>query len=178
MILQEAQKLRLNRSRQVADFIQKERSVVAAGNAAGILTDGSGKGSARVTEKLAGQQFRLQCRTRNDSERLGCPRAPAVDCFRQNGFAGSALAPDQDGGFARRHVAGHLQRPLHFQVAGDEHSVGTQAFQVFLQAVQAALDAECLFHLFKNKPELFQCKRLFDVIEGTALHRLHGGIHK
>ena len=63
-VLQEAQQLRLDRQRQIADLIEQKRSPLASRDAAGIVADRSREGPLGVSEELAFQKLRTEAKGR------------------------------------------------------------------------------------------------------------------
>src|SRR5690348_3063275 len=55
-LLQDAQELRLQLQRNIANFIQKQRSLIRQLDPANLLSDGAGKGAALVAKQFTFEQ--------------------------------------------------------------------------------------------------------------------------
>src|SRR5205085_4727156 len=73
-LLDRAEQLRLQRQREVGDFVEKERAAVGEGEGSIARADGAGVGTALVTEQLAAGE-RLDDRRAVDDDELALVRA-------------------------------------------------------------------------------------------------------
>src|SRR5206468_3121120 len=95
VLLEDAQELRLERWRDVADLVQEDRAAVGFGEEPGRVADRAGEGAAHVPEELALEQ-RLGERAAVDGhERPLAARAVRVDGTCDELLAGAALAEDE-----------------------------------------------------------------------------------
>src|SRR5256714_2453795 len=68
-VLQETEKLRLGRQRQLADFVEEERAAVGGLDEAGAVAVGAGEGAANAAEQLALDERFRQRRAIDGGER-------------------------------------------------------------------------------------------------------------
>src|SRR5439155_19376588 len=105
MLLEDAQPLRLQRGRDVADLVEEDRAAVGLREEAGCVGDGAGEGAADVPEELALEERLGERGTVDGDERPLATRAVAVDRPRDELLPGPALARHEDrarsGGDAR-----------------------------------------------------------------------------
>src|SRR2546428_349253 len=95
VLLEDAQELRLERGRHVADLVQEDRAAVGLREEPGCVADRAGEGAAHVPEELALEQ-RLGERAAVDGhERPLAARAVRVDGACDEFLAGAALAEDE-----------------------------------------------------------------------------------
>src|SRR5580692_5813169 len=90
-LLQDAQELRLQLQRNVANFIQKQRSFVGQLNPANLLSDCAGKGAALVAKQLALEQAAGNSSTIDLYERAVLAVAAIVDRARDKLLASASL---------------------------------------------------------------------------------------
>ncbi len=93
-----AQELGLEFQRDVADFVQKERSVVGQLEAAKFLRDGAGEGAALVAEQLGFEQAGGDCGAIDFDEGAIAARAEIMDGARDEFLARAGFAANQHGG--------------------------------------------------------------------------------
>src|SRR5438477_1752727 len=79
LILKKAQKLDLNRLRDVADFIEEQCAVVRSLNLSDDLLDCASEGASLVPEQLAFEQRLGNSRAAQWNERATCSRAERMD---------------------------------------------------------------------------------------------------
>jgi hypothetical protein len=113
LVLQHAQQLRLQRQRQIADFVQEQRPAVGQFElAVACVSIGAGERAGRDPEKL-GLEQRIGHRGQgNADERTVGARRGGVDCVRQHLLAGTGLAQQHDRAVLLRGAAGlslHIQ---------------------------------------------------------------------
>jgi len=82
----------------VSNFIEKQRATICQRKAADVRIDGTGERTPLMTEQLAFKKTGGHRRTVHFDEIPAATRAELVDCARDNLFAGSCLAGDQDSG--------------------------------------------------------------------------------
>ena len=96
-LLEDAQQFRLNVERQLADFVQEDRSAVGQFEAADAAGDGAGEGPFFMAEQLAFHQASRQCRAVDLDQRLVAPLAGGMNGPGDQFFARARLAADQHG---------------------------------------------------------------------------------
>jgi hypothetical protein len=102
--LQHTQQLRLQRRRDVAHLVEKERAFIGHFEAPDLLSDGSGKSALLVTEHLAFQKIQRNGRAIELYE--SAPDAPAgvVNGMRDKFLSRTGFPLDKDGRIGRRHL--------------------------------------------------------------------------
>jgi hypothetical protein len=90
--LEEAQQLRLQIERDLADLVEQQRAAGGAADDAGELRDGAGEGAAAVAEELAVERVARHGGAVERDERRRCARGRVVDDPRQDFLAGAGLA--------------------------------------------------------------------------------------
>ena len=78
-LLDDAEELRLQRERQLADLVEEDGAAVGRLEETGLGAIGSGEGAALVAEQLTGQQRLGEGAAIEAHERLLHPRQEAVD---------------------------------------------------------------------------------------------------
>src|SRR5690606_21129580 len=103
--LQCAQQFRLQRQRQLADFVEEQRAAVGLGEIAVARGHRTGKGAAFGAEKLGfGQAFGNRPAVHRDEGPVGTARQP-MQGARDQLLAGAGFALDQHAGFGRGQLA-------------------------------------------------------------------------
>ncbi len=120
-IVQIFEQLGLQSQRQIADFVQEERTLVGQFEQPRFaLLAGPGKGPALIAEELRLQQTFRQGRTIDGDERLFAPAAVHVDKPGHQPLARSRLSQNQDvGGVQTGQLEGHRQDLAHFLALRD-----------------------------------------------------------
>ncbi|MNT22109.1 hypothetical protein D3C72_1574830 [compost metagenome] len=110
--LQHAQQLGLYGQRQLADFVEKQRTAVGQFELAAAFTDGAGKGAAHVAEQLALYQGIGQgCAVEADHRLVGTARG-LVDGLGDQFLADPGFPSDQYGQVAAADQLNLLQQAL------------------------------------------------------------------
>ena len=122
LVLQKAQQFDLQRVRQVANFVEKERATMGRFDLTDRLTDRARKSAAFVAEQLALQQRLRDRRAIDRDERLVGSRTQLMKRMCQEFFAGPTLAQDQDWDIGRREFFNAAAELQHVLVAGDDPS--------------------------------------------------------
>ncbi len=97
-LLQDAQQLRLQFERDLANLIEEDGALVGELEAADALRDGAGEGAALVPEKFAFEQTGGNRRAVELDERARVARAEIVEGAGDQLLARAGLAVDDDGG--------------------------------------------------------------------------------
>ena len=171
LLLQRAQDLRLQRQRQVADFVEEQRAAVRELELARLPRRRAGERALLVTEEL-GLEQRLGNRGAVDGdERSVGARAQHVQRAREQLLARAALAFDQHGRVGRRRA---MQRQRHlFQLgvlADDGRGAATGGEFLLEENVlhrHAALRRGTLDH----QQQMIRIDWLREEIEGAFFHR-------
>src|SRR5262249_32637651 len=119
LFLQNAQQLRLKFERDVPDFVQKERALMREFEPSRFLRDCSGECAFLMTKQFTFQK----------PERNGCAiqfhkssilaAAQLVNCARDQFFAGSRLAQNENARICRRHYGHKIQSGFQSRTAAD-----------------------------------------------------------
>src|SRR5204863_8771442 len=95
LVLEDPEKLRLERGPDVPDLVEEDRAAVRHLQLAALLLMRSGKGSLLVAEQLGLEQLFRQRHAVDDDERPIGPETPAMDRPGDDLLAGPALAQEQ-----------------------------------------------------------------------------------
>ena len=102
-LLQNAQEFRLQLQRDIADFIQKQRTLVCQLEPANLLSDRTGEGAALVAKKFAFEQPAGNGSAVELYKRPVLPAAAIVNGARDKFLAGARLSQQEHGRIACRH---------------------------------------------------------------------------
>ena len=156
LLLEHAQELRLELDRDVAHFVQEERSAVGQLEAPDALRDRARERAALVAEELALEQARRDGGAVDLDEAALAPRAALVDRARDQLLAGARLAADQHrraGGRHRLHQLQHL--PERGRLADDVVEV--------VRGADLLLEVDVLRReLVPQLDDLLKCQRVLD----------------
>ncbi len=94
-ILQDAQQLRLQRQRQLADFVEEQRAVIGHLKFAAAVADSPGKRPFHVTEQLALRHALRQRRAVEVHQRVSRTRRSLMHRLRHQLLTGPRFAADQ-----------------------------------------------------------------------------------
>src|SRR5262249_2321208 len=95
--VEEGQKLRLHRERQLADLVEEQRAALGDLDEPALLRGRAREGAALVAEQLALDELLAQARAVDFEERLAGARALRVDPPREPALADAGLAEQQHG---------------------------------------------------------------------------------
>ncbi len=178
LFLDETQKLGLNLGRDFCDLIEEQRSSLGGLHASRSIPDRTGEGTPGVAEELAREELSAQRGTVHEHEGSPAPRALRVEDTREDPFAGSTLAAQQDGGFRGGSPGDRLENAAH----GGRHSVDvdfrTALLQLLLELEQAPPGAAQGCDLLDHVPDLLRGEGFGQIVGGAALHGLHSGVHR
>ncbi len=176
LLLKQAQQLRLQGRRQVADLVEEQRAPLGRRHPADRVAHRPGEGTADVAEQFALQQLRRQARTVDRDERPGSARAAGVNGPRQHALAGPALAPQQHGRLTGRRLEGEVERlPLH-RLLRLQVGLGHHRAHLVFQLVHPRRQPPHFHRAVQCHAQPVGRERLGQVVEGAAPHRLDGGL--
>src|SRR5262249_24795471 len=111
LLLQDAEQLGLQLQRDVADFVQEERSLVGQLETTSLRADGAGEGALLVTEQLTLQQTGGDGRAVELDERASLPRAQFVQGPRDQFLARARFAANEHRGAGAGNRLDSLEHP-------------------------------------------------------------------
>jgi hypothetical protein len=120
-ILQEAQKLRLDFKRKLADFVEEQRPSLGGRDFSQRVANRARERTADMAEQFTFEQLRLKAGTVDGHERHALAQAPFMDAPGERRLAGSVFAENEDVGRSRSHPQGdlkHLPHALAFRTKG------------------------------------------------------------
>src|SRR5580700_3308432 len=120
LLLQDAQQLRLELQRYVANLVKKQRAFVGELEAPCFLGDGACKGSFFVAEQLTFKKSKRDCGAIQFHESPLAATAQLMDRTRKEFFAGSRLSQDQHAGIRRGHDRDQAQRGFQRRALSDD----------------------------------------------------------
>ena len=171
------QQLDLQRQRQLADFVEKDRAFVGFEKQALAGAVGAGEGALGVAEELALQQvLGYGAAVDRDESSVGA-QALLVDRTRDHALAGAAFATDQHRAVGRCHLGDQAVEHPHQRRHRGARVVAPaddQLAQRFVLAAQAAH----VGNLHQALRQFVRAHRLDHVVEGAGLHGLDRGVHR
>src|SRR5688572_2904637 len=175
--LQGAQQLHLQRRRQLADLIEKERALVRVLEEPGLVARRASERTLLVAEQLALQQrFRNRPAVHRD-ERGVRPRALAMNETRHQLLPRSTFAGEQHRRRMPRHLARNLERRAHDLAATDDRIAGlAQRRQLPLEPLHLRAQPLSLHRLPDHQHDLLGAEGLLDPVVRAALHGRDGGL--
>ena len=111
--LDDAEQLGLSADRHLADFVEKQRSVVGLLETSGPAFDGARERALLMTEEFAFHQRFGQRRAIHRDKRAPVPRTQAVDGARHQFLPRSALSANEDRRSGRRDLLDHRKDFFH-----------------------------------------------------------------
>src|SRR5262249_42955892 len=120
LLLEQSQQLGLQLERQLADLVEKQRSLVGRLHAALAVGERARERALLVTEQLRLDHALLERRAEYSDERLLRARSAVVQHAREDVLAGAGFAEQQDREVARRHLAHRALERSHRGRAADE----------------------------------------------------------
>src|SRR5438270_5147114 len=121
-LLQYAQKRHLHLRRQLAHFVEKDRSSRSQLETADAPLQSTSERAALVTEQLAGDQARRQCRRMDGDHRSSGAAGAAMNLARDQLLPRPSLASDQDSGIGRRDLVHVRQYGSHRSRNADDRA--------------------------------------------------------
>src|SRR5206468_9847000 len=120
LLLQDAQQLRLELERDLADLVEEQRAAVGHLEAADLLGDGAGEGAPLVPEELALEQTRRNGGAVELHERAVAAVASVVDAPREQLLPRARFAEKQYRRIGRRDDLHLLERPAKRGTVADD----------------------------------------------------------
>jgi len=130
-----------------------------------------------VTEQLALENALGEGLAVDGDEGVADAVAPIVEQAGGELFAGAAFPLDEDGGFARRDSAQHVEEVAHRLALGDDRLRSIATADVFAQVAILRTQAPQLDCAADDGAQLVVVEGLGDVIEGAVAHRRYRTIH-
>jgi hypothetical protein len=122
--LQQAKQFGLDLGRQVADFIEQQRTAGGRAHLAVPIPCRAGKRAPDMAEEFTLQQVPRETRATDGDQSMPGTVAAPMDFAGQHALAGAALAQEQDGGVGRGHLAGQFEGLPGARIAGRENDRG------------------------------------------------------
>ena len=119
-LLEKTQQFRLHVEREVANFVEEQRSADRRPEHAGLVGDRAGETAAPMAEELAVGQLSRGARAVVGQEHAAAPRRPGVDRPRDEVLAGAALAGDEHREVVALHALNLLGDALHRGAGADK----------------------------------------------------------
>ncbi len=177
LVLDRVQKLGLHLHRQLADFVEKERSLVGREEQSPARLVGARECASRMTEELAFHQLFRNGAAIHGDERLLAAQALLVDGAGQYPFPCAALPDDQHRAVGRRNLLGEALHVLHRGRLEPEQRRVFLADGLAQRLVLVAQSAHGL-DARETVEELLVAHRLDHVIEGARAQRFHRRFHR
>src|SRR2546430_9476879 len=176
-LLQDAEQLRLQRIRHVANLVEEERAAVGELELAGAIGLRDREGAYRMAEQLALEQVGWDGWLFRSYEEPITTGAQVVNRARHELLAGTGLAGQQHGAAGGADAPDEVVNRLHRSRVAD-HALERRCRLHPLP--QVAVLGAVLPHL-ESLPDRqlddLEVERLEYVIEGAELHRVHGRLH-
>ena len=175
-VLQDAQQLRLQFERQLADLVEKQSAAMSQLKASDALRQRAGERASFVPEQFTFEQPRGDRRAVQFHERAMRAAAQLMDRSRHQFLAGAGFALDQHGGIGGRGRFDLLQHAAQRSAGPDDFIEAILAADLFLQINLFVLDALAkLADFFKHQRVLHRDGDLAgDVIEQRPVLRIVG----
>ena len=139
-LLKEPQQFHLQRQRNVADFVEKQRPALRQLDLAGRSFDRSGKGAALIAEQLGFQQVFRNCRAVDGDELAFAARRFLVHRAGQQFLAGTACAEQHHRNVGVGDAIDRADHLDHFRACGEHRSHCGRASASRLQPPVLGLD--------------------------------------
>ncbi len=120
LLLENAQQLRLQFQRHIADLIEEQRAFVRQFETADALGAGAGKSAALVAEQIAFQQARRHCRAVHFHHPSAVAPAQVMNSAGNQFFTGAGFTEDQHRTVALRHHLHLFKHAVHRFAATDD----------------------------------------------------------
>ena len=173
-VFDDAQQIALAFRRQVADFVEEQRTAVGQQEAAGLVGQGPGERAFPMAEQFGFDQLFRQRGAVDEDERLVRPRAALVDEAGDEFLARAAFAFDQDGHVAARDFLRHADHATHGLVVADQQAGLGALLEPGAQGLVLCNNGLEFQRLGDEDPQSPHVERLRQVIVGALLHRLDG----
>ena len=179
MLLQHAQKPRLQIRRHIGYFVEKKCAAIRRGNHSRKIVHRTGKRPFDVTKQLALDQGSRKCRTIQLDHCFSRAPAARVNHIRNHFLAHTALAHDEHVCFGRRHRVDQFVDLLHHLAFENRRQPRLGDFQAFLELLRFfpkffRLLQERLFfqRLLHQAEQFFRRVRFADEVVSASFDRL------
>src|SRR2546426_2234024 len=172
-LLEHAKDLGLGHRREVGDLVEEERAPVGQLEAALLAAGRAGERTLLVAEQLRLEQRLGPGPTVHRDERAATPRRAPVDGAGDELLARAALALDEHGGGAVRHLFDERHHPPEGGARADHLALGAEVLQLLLEGTVLLDQVAPLEGLADELQELLAPERLGGEVVGAVLHRLH-----
>ena len=183
-LLQKPQELDLQRKRNIAHFIEKQRTAISQFDLAFGCLDGTGESTLLMTEQLALEQIFGNSRAVDGNERALSAAAAIVDAPRQQFLAGTAGPQKHHRNIGRRHALDGARNLGHFRCGSDHRAQHRPVFpDLFRKAPVLALDMMQPIGALHDQPQRIDVHGflvkvvgpLFDGSQGAFARAMAGG---
>src|SRR6185436_17184045 len=174
LLLERAQDLRLQRQRQIADFIEEQRAAVRELELPRLALRRAGEGALLVAEELGLEQVLGNRRAVDRDKRPVVARAERVEGAREQLLAGAALALEEHrrvggGGAVQRH-----RDLLQLRVVADDLRRAAALRQLLAQDQVFGGQPPLRQRPLDHQQQVLRIDRLREKVEGAFLHRRDG----
>src|SRR5579863_7058645 len=174
LLLKDAKNLGLRLEAHVAHFVEEEAAAVGLLELADLVLARAGEAAFAVPEQLRFDQLFGNCGAIHFDEGHGGSRTTGVKRARDELFARTAFAIDEDAAVGRRGQRDLLAQGLH-RNADAENLVPLLEFGP--QAAIFGFEAQVLERVAQHERDFVDRERLFDEVEGAQLGRADGGFN-
>src|SRR5262245_12765190 len=176
--LEDAQELRLNRQRQLANFVQEQGAAIRGFEQACLVFRRTRESAANVSKQLAFKQRLDDGRTVHCDEPFGVPGAELVQRARDELFARTRITAHEHSADVRRQPANEAEHLLHGGAAADHAAEFQPLRQVALQSEHLAALHSLLANSREQLTKALQVERLGEVIKRAELHGFNGAVDR
>src|SRR5581483_2334036 len=175
LLLEEAEDLRLEGGREVADLVEEDGAAVGELEEALLLRRRVRERALLVAEELALEELLGDRGARDRHERAVRAAALVVDRLRDHVLADAALAREEHRrGLARRDLADELVDLAHGRRLADDGLETALLLRALADRADLAAELGRLERLAEADEELLDLERLLQVVLGPELDRLDG----
>src|SRR5581483_6198547 len=183
-VLQRPEELDLDVRRQLADFVEKQRSAMRFAELADMLFRGAGKGALLVTKKNALDEIVGDGAAIDGDEGPRAPVAGALDSARDQLLADAGFAFDENRDLRGGGALAEADDPLHGSAFGDDVAEGERTARHPLHPGELALQRPELERVLDRYLKTLHRDRFDDEIDRPGAHRADhsldaamGGLH-
>ncbi len=178
LFLQGAKDLRLQRQRQVADFVEKQRTAMGHLELAGLAGRSAGKRPFLVAEELGLQQRFRDCGTVDRDKRAVRARTERMECPRKQFLARAALAFEEHRGVRCRGPMERDRDLLQFRILADDLGRATARRELLLEENVLGRHAPLRERTLHHQQQMIGIDRLGEKVERAVLDGLDGVLNR